>query len=118
MISKLRNSFWFAWAGLVIAWREEKSFKIEIGAAVLAILLSLYLHISRIEFVIIIFVIFFVLSVEALNTSLEEICDKFHPDHDPHIAKIKDLAAAAVFLAVIGSVVIALLIFIPHLAPL
>lgn len=115
MISKLRKSFWFAWAGLKIAWREEKSFKIELGAAVLAIIASWLLDISRVEFAIVVFVIFFILSVEALNTSLEEICDKFHPDHDPHIAKIKDLAAAAVLLAVIGSIAVALLIFIPHL---
>src|SRR3989344_4342152 len=113
MITKLRKSFWFAWAGLVIAWREEKSFKIEIGAAVLAIILSALLKITRVEFIIVIFVIFFVLSGEALNTALEEICDKFHPDHDPHIAKIKALAAAAVLLAVIGSIAVALLIFVP-----
>ncbi len=96
-------------------WREEKNIKLELGAAGLALLLSYYLHISRLEFTIIVFVIFFVLAVEALNTALEEICDKFHPEEDPHIAKIKDLAAAAVLLTVIGSVAVALLVFIPYL---
>ena len=99
----------------MIAWREEKSFKIEIGTGVIALIISYVLHISRVEFAIIIFVIFFILSVEALNTSIEEICDKFHPDRDPHIARIKDLAAAAILLAVIGSIVVALIIFVPYI---
>ncbi len=115
MVKKLLQSFWYAWAGLVILWREEKNIKIEFGAALLTLLVSYLLHISRIEFAIIVFLIFFVLAVEALNTAFEEICDKFHPDHDPHIGKIKDLAAAAVLLAVIGAVAVALLIFVPYL---
>jgi membrane-associated phospholipid phosphatase len=41
------------------------------------------------------------------------------PEHDPHIAKIKDLAAAAVLAASLGALIVAALIFIPHLlAPL
>ncbi len=111
MITKLRKSFGFAWQGLVIAWREEPSFKIELGAAVIALALCALLGVSRLEWALIIFIIFVILSVEALNTALEELCDKFAPDPDPHIAKIKDLAAPAVLLTSIGALWVAIIIF-------
>jgi len=55
-----------------------------------------------------------VLMGEMFNTALEELCDKFQPTHDPHIAKIKDLAASAVLVMAIGALVIGVLIFGPY----
>lgn len=39
-----------------------------------------------------------VLGVESLNTAIEELCNIITVHHDERIGKIKDLAAAAVFL--------------------
>lgn len=105
----------YAFIGLRLAWREESNFKIEIVYAVLVIALGLLLHLSSFEFALLFVGITSVLAAETFNTALEELCDKFQPTHDPHIAKIKDLAAAAVFLASIGALIIGFLIFIPHL---
>jgi diacylglycerol kinase len=63
----------------------------------------------------VVFAVSCVLVAETFNTALEELCDKFQPTHDPHIAKIKDLSAAAVLLASVGALSIGLIIFIPHL---
>lgn len=109
------ESFGYALKGLQIAWKEEQNFRFEIACAIITILLSIFLHLSKIEFVIIIFMIGFVLATETLNTALEELCDKFQPTHDPHVAKIKDLAAAAVLISAISAVAVGLAIFIPHL---
>lgn len=114
-MKKFLLSFRYARQGLSIAWREEKSFRIEIAIATLAICASVLLGLSRSEFSFILLLIFFVLTVEALNTALEELCDKFTQEHDPHIAKIKDLAAAAVLLASIGAGLIGILIFLPRI---
>ena len=105
----------YAFIGLQLTWREESNFKIEIMCAVLVIAFGLLLHLSSFEFALLFVVIISVLAAETFNTALEELCDKFQPTHDPHIAKIKDLAAAAVFLASIGALIIGFLIFIPHL---
>jgi len=115
MLKSRLHGFRYALAGIMLAWREEANFKIEVMCAALALALSVYLHLSRIEFAIIILVIALVLATEALNTALEELCDKFQPTHDPHIEKIKDLAAAAVLLASLGALVVGLFIFIPYL---
>src|SRR3989338_8728359 len=116
MLTKFSKSFGFALTGIKIAWREELNFKIELACGLLALLAGLLLHISLTEFAIIALTIGFVLAIEGLNTALEELCDKFQPTHDLHIAKIKDLAAAAVLISSITAFTVGLIIFIPHLA--
>lgn len=43
------------------------------------------------------------LAVELLNTAIEKLCDRLHPQQDPLIGYVKDLGSAAV-LAAIGIV--------------
>ena len=115
MSRRFSLGFRYAFTGFKIAWMEEINFKIEIACAVLAIELGLFLHLSTIEFALLALAISAVLAAEAFNTALEELCDKFQPTRDPHIAKIKDLAAASVFVVSIGAFIVGLFIFIPHL---
>lgn len=115
MLKRLVQGFTYALAGLKLVWKEEINFKIEIVCAVLVSTLGVSLHLSTLEWAFLFLVISSVLAAEAFNTALEELCDKFQPTHDPHIAKIKDLSAAAVLLTSLGAISIGLLIFIPHL---
>ncbi len=117
-LKKKIESLGYALKGLCIAWQEEHNFRFEIFWAGFALLLAFFLRIPKIEFLVVIFVIGFVLTAEALNTALEELCNKFQPTHDPHVAKIKDLAAAAVFLSSLTALAVGLVIFIPRLASL
>ena len=52
---------------------------------------------------------------EALNTALEALSDAAVPEHSPHIALAKDVAAGAVLLASLGALAVGLLVFLPHL---
>jgi diacylglycerol kinase (ATP) len=54
-------------------------------------------------------------TAEALNTALELLADAASPDFHPLVAKAKDVAAGAVLLSAVGSVVIGLLILGPPL---
>lgn len=112
------ESFRYALRGLGVAWEEEHNFRFEIFWAVLTVFLALFLRLPQMEFLIIIFMIGFVLATEVLNTALEELCDKFEPSHDPHIAKIKDLAAAAVLISSLTALIVGLIIFVPRLIQL
>lgn len=118
MLGKKLRSFGYAIQGIRIAWGEEFNFKFEVASAFLALALSWVLGITVSEFIIVIFLIGFVLSAEAMNTAFEELCDKFQPTHDPHIAKIKDLAAAAVFIANVSALIAGCFIFVPYLLAL
>ncbi len=104
-------SFSYALTGIFLAWKRGHNFKLQILAAVSALLLSAALPVSGTHFALILIVIAVVLAAETFNTALEELCDKFQPDHDPHIARIKDLAAGAVLITSFFALLIALVIF-------
>ncbi len=118
MIDKKIHSFRHALRGVGIAWREESNFKLEILGGAGAIILSFLLQISRTDFIVVLLIIGFVLATEILNTALEEFCDMVKSDPDPHVAKIKDLAAAAVLVSSITAAAIGGWIFIPYVLPL
>ena len=115
MMKKFRQGVRYALTGLTIVWKGELNFRIEIGCAALVIALGFFFGISRIEWMLVMVSIALVVIAETFNTALEELCDVFQPTHNPHIAKIKDLSAAAVLLASLGALVIGLFVFIPYL---
>ncbi len=114
-IEKKLRSFKYALTGIAIAWREEFNFRFDVVWAFLTLGLAWFLRLSETEFLVILFMIGFVLTAETFNTALEELCDKFQPTHDPHIGKIKDLAAGAVLISSITAFIVGCVIFIPHL---
>lgn len=118
MIEKKFCSFTYAWKGLHIAAREEFNFKAHLALGATAIFLGLFFRISITEWLFVIGTIGVVLTAELFNTALEELCDMLKPTHDPHVAKIKDLAAAAVFVAAIAALVVGCIIFLPRITGL
>lgn len=115
MLEKKIHSFKNAWRGVMTAWLEELNFRIELGLALIVVVAAYLVGIDRVEWLMLAFAIGLVLMAETFNTALEELCDKYQSEHDPHIAKIKDLAAGAVFIAVTTASVIGAAIFIPHI---
>ena len=115
MLQKRLHNVRFALYGIRIAWKEEFNFRVQIFAAVLALLSGWFFGISKSEWLFVIAMIGLVFTAEVFNTALEELCDKFQPEHDPHIATIKDLAAGAVLVASVVAAIIGALIFIPYI---
>ena len=113
-MNKFLKSFGYATKGLLLAM-SGRNFKIQLISAIAAISLSTFLKISRIEFAIVFLTIGFVLATEMLNTAIEEICNKFHPETHPHIAVIKDVAAGAVLLSSIIALIVGIIIFVPRI---
>ncbi|MFZ2593259.1 MAG: diacylglycerol kinase family protein [Minisyncoccia bacterium] len=115
---KLIEKLMYAYAGVHIALRQEQNFRIELALFLTTLLAGIYFCITTTEWIAIFTISAVVLSIEIINTAFEEICDKFHPDHDPHIEKIKDLAAGAVLIIALGALSVGILIFIPYILKL
>jgi len=115
--NKIR-SIRYALRGLRIAWREESNFRFHAVFTILTLLGAWIVGLSLVEYAIVFFMIGFVVATELFNTALEELCDKFRPEHDPHIGKIKDLSAAAVLTASCTALLVGLVIFVPHVLAL
>jgi diacylglycerol kinase (ATP) len=76
------------------------------------------LDISRVEWLAITLAITAVWSSEAFNSAIESVCDAISSEHHPMIERAKDIAAAAVLLAAIGSALVGLIVFGPALLKL
>jgi diacylglycerol kinase len=113
--AKFIAGFGHAFRGLWYALRTERNARIHVSIAFLAILLGIVLHISAVEFAMVFVAITGVFIAEMFNTAFELYIDLASPDYHP-LAKIaKDVAAGAVLLSAMLSVVIGLFVFGPHL---
>ncbi|MGF2413676.1 diacylglycerol kinase family protein [Ferruginibacter sp.] len=112
---KLLRSFAFAFNGWKICFSSEINFRIHMLFTIAALLLSITLKITSAEWLAIIFCIAFVAAMEMTNTAIEKLCDVVQPGIHLAIKKVKDIAAGAVLLAAVCSVVIGSIIFLPKI---
>ncbi|GGY40626.1 hypothetical protein GCM10011297_11930 [Bacterioplanes sanyensis] len=108
-----QRAFAAALAGLAAVTQREAHFRIHLLAAFVVLLSGALTGVSSGQWLAIIVCVALVLATEALNAAIEAVCDALHPQHHPLIGQAKDMAAAAVLIAALASMVVALLIFIP-----
>jgi diacylglycerol kinase (ATP) len=108
-------SFVFAARGLRCLVRTEHNAWLHLAASIAVIVTGFWLGIDPDGWRWIILAIGIVWLAEAFNTAIEAICDRFHPEFDPAIGRIKDLAAAAVLVAAILAALIGILTLGPPL---
>ena len=87
---------------------------IHAAATLAVVLVSFAFHLKQSEWCWIVLAIISVWTAEALNTAFEFLTDVASPEFHPLAAKAKDVAAGALLIAAIGSVVIGLLILGPY----
>ena len=109
------RSFKFAIEGIAVFFRTEHNARIHLFAAVGVLVFAYLFKVTRMEFCWLIAAIAVVFVTEMINTSIELLCNELTKEINPQIKKIKDISAGAVLVAVLGSVAIGLLIFIPKL---
>ena len=113
--AKFIAGFGYAFRGLWYALRTQRNARVHVSIAILAILLGIVLRISAVEFAMVFVAITGVFLAEMFNTVFEICVDLASPEYHP-LAKIaKDVAAGAVLLSAMLSVVIGLFVFVPHL---
>lgn len=110
------KSFGYALSGLKGIILQERNFKIQMSLGVLAILLGLFVHLSLAEWLDLVIVITLVLVFELINTAIEEMVDLVSPEIREPARIAKDVAAATVLVASIGSIIVGSLLFLPKIA--
>ena len=101
--------------GIEYAVNHERNVKIEILFAILTSILGFILKISLLEWVVIVLVIAMVLSLELVNTAIERTVDLVTKDYHDLAKASKDVAAGAVLVMSMFSVIIGLIIFLPKI---
>lgn len=111
-------SFKYAFDGLKTLIKEEHNARIHLIAAVIVIISGIYLEINRTEWIGILFIIGLVISMEAINSAIENLSDIISPEKNPIIKKVKDLSALAVLICAIVAIVTGMVIFLPKIISL
>ena len=112
---KYHQRFLNAFRGVYIVFKATRHIWIHITAALLAVALGFYFKVSALEWIALVFAIGLVFVSEAFNTALEIDIDLTSPEYHPYARDTKDVAAAAVILAVIAAGIVGLIIFLPKI---
>lgn len=114
-LRKILDSFNYAVAGIIYAIQTQRNMKIHLTAAILVLALSVYLRISSRDLLIIFFAIILVIMAELFNTAVEAAVDLSVQDVHPLARTAKNVAAGAVLMAALNSLVVAYIIIYPRL---
>lgn len=114
-LKKRSKSALYALNGLRVLFLEEHNSRIHIAIVIVVVTAGFLLKISNTEWLVICILIALVFSLEIINSAIENICDYISPQWSEVIKKVKDLAAAAVFVSSVISVICGAIIFLPKL---
>ncbi len=112
------HSLQHAWRGIRLAFATERSFRIQIVAALLITFVLFVVPLSNLERVMLVVVTMVVLVLELVNSMVERLVDLVKPRLHGYVRDIKDLMAAAVLVASVAAAVVGVLILLPYISVL
>jgi len=107
------KSIGYAFKGAYLLITTETSVKVQFFIGVIMTIAGFYYQLSATEWIIQILTIALIMSIEGINTAIEEMANFVHPEHHKKIGLIKDLAAGAVFIIAIAAVIVGCIIYFP-----
>lgn len=117
-LEKYRKSFFHAIDGIVYAIEKENNMLIMMLAAILVLVLSIFLPVSLIELMILLILIVLVIACEMINSAIEAIVDLVTLKDNPLAKLAKDLGTSASLLLSALAFGCAIIIFLPKIIAL
>ena len=105
------KSFVYAMNGIWSGVADQLNLKVQIGVALFVVAGGFYYHITPMEWCVILLCIGLVLGLEMMNSAIESLVDLVTLERNPLAGRIKDIAAGAVLLVSVMSVVIGVIVF-------
>ncbi|HKZ39160.1 MAG TPA: diacylglycerol kinase family protein [Chryseolinea sp.] len=109
------KSFIYALHGIWSGIADQRNLKFQLAVAIVVVGAGFYLSIRPIDWCIILMCISLVISLELINTAVENLVDLVTLERKPLAGKIKDIAAGAVLIASAISVIIGVIVFRKYL---
>ena len=104
-----------AFRGVLVGVRGQSSFVVHLLATAVVLGLAWWLEVSAVEWCLLALCIAVVLSAELFNSTLELLARAITKEHDTNLRDALDVSAGAVLLVAIGSAVVGMILFVPHL---
>jgi len=105
------KSFTYAGRGLYVFIKTTHNAWIHLVIFAIAVVLGIYVHITVVEWMMLVLAAGFVLAAEAFNTAIEIDIDLTSPTYHPYARDTKDVAAGAVLIAAHTALIIGIFIF-------
>jgi undecaprenol kinase len=112
---KYSETFKFALEGIRVSYINEKNIRFHIFFSVIVIVFAIIFNLTQTEWMFILVAIFGMIVVEMINTAIERVVDLVTEQFHPLAGQAKDIAAGAVLIYAILSIIIGMIIFIPKI---
>ncbi len=109
---RLFESFNYAIEGFLYVLKTQKNMRLHFLVSIIVLLLGFYYNFTKIELILLLLTICFVLIAEMFNTGVELIIDLITDEFHPLARIIKDISAGAVLVASINAVFVGYLLFL------
>jgi undecaprenol kinase len=100
--------------GVVLVFRTEQNFRVQLIFSIVALLLSWYYPLRTHELIVVFLLIGAVLVLEIVNSVFERLADAFRPRLHPIVKEVKDMMAGTVLIMSLVALLVGLLIFGPY----
>jgi diacylglycerol kinase (ATP) len=105
------DSFNFAFEGIIHVLRTQRNLRIHFAIAIAVLVLALVVNVTKVELIVLLLSITFVLIAEMLNSAIEAAIDIATTSFDPMAKLAKDIAAGAVLIATANAIIVGYLVF-------
>jgi diacylglycerol kinase (ATP) len=105
-------AFRVALEGLAAAWRHEVAFRLELAGCAVLLPLSFMVGEAGVQRALLVASLLLVLIVELVNSAIETAVDRISLEDHPLARRAKDIASAAVALAMVNAAAIWLLVLL------
>jgi diacylglycerol kinase (ATP) len=105
------ESFNYAIEGVIHVLRTQRNMRIHFAIAVAVLVVAVAAGVSRLELIVLLLSITFVLVAEMINTAVEGTIDAATTSFDPMAKLAKDIAAGAVLISAVNAVAVGYLVF-------
>jgi len=112
-MKKRIQSFGYALKGIKAVFGKEANMNIHLIMTALVVICGFLFMISPTEWMLCIACFGLVISLEMVNSALENLVDLVSPEKNKLAGKVKDIAAGAVLVAAICAAIVGLIIFVP-----
>ncbi|MFR2570986.1 MAG: diacylglycerol kinase family protein [Clostridia bacterium] len=109
------NSFRYALCGIKTAWKTEENLKIHFFIMLMVIVAGVTLKINTTEWSVVLILCGLVISLELINTAIENAVDLVTKEYNEKAKNAKDIAAGAVLFSAIIAAIIGFIIFLPKI---
>ncbi len=112
------RSFEHAYRGMISAVRTQRNMRFHVVVAVVVLVASVLLDVSKLELAVLVLTILIVFVTEMFNTAMEFVVDLATREYHPLAKLAKDVSAGAVLVSSVGALLVGYLVLADDLGPL